>query len=124
MSDWVGMTPNTSSPHAHPSTPIQNNVEELYSLFKFLRARPLDDWDTFKRIVALVKDGRTKIAMKKLHVVLKVVMLRRAKDAKIGTLRVHANITLTGRRQTDSQPARSDCQSGCLSIRCGRACIL
>ncbi|RXK39749.1 hypothetical protein M231_02942 [Tremella mesenterica] len=64
-------------------TPIQNNVQELYSLFKFLRAKPLDDWDTFKRIVALVKDGRTKVAMKKLHVVLKAVMLRRAKDATI-----------------------------------------
>ncbi|EIW72382.1 hypothetical protein TREMEDRAFT_70705 [Tremella mesenterica DSM 1558] len=60
-----------------------NNVQELYSLFKFLRAKPLDDWDTFKRIVALVKDGRTKVAMKKLHVVLKAVMLRRAKDATI-----------------------------------------
>ncbi|WWC86455.1 uncharacterized protein L201_001332 [Kwoniella dendrophila CBS 6074] len=65
-------------------TPIQNNVEELFSLFKFLRARPLDNWETFKeRISSLVKEGRTKLAMKRLHVVLKAVMLRRTKDATI-----------------------------------------
>ncbi|WVQ97656.1 hypothetical protein IAU59_004770 [Kwoniella sp. CBS 9459] len=65
-------------------TPIQNNVEELYSLFKFLRARPLDDWDTFKeRIGNLVKNGQVKLAMKRLHIVLKAVMLRRTKDATI-----------------------------------------
>ncbi|WWC58824.1 uncharacterized protein I303_101368 [Kwoniella dejecticola CBS 10117] len=65
-------------------TPIQNNVEELYSLFKFLRAKPLDDWDNFRdRISSLIKDGRTKLAMKRLHVILKAIMLRRTKDATI-----------------------------------------
>lgn len=50
-------------------TPIQNNVEELFSLFQFLRAKPLDDWATFKeRISSLVKEGKTKLAMKRLHV--------------------------------------------------------
>ncbi|ORY23357.1 SNF2 family N-terminal domain-domain-containing protein [Naematelia encephala] len=66
-------------------TPIQNNVEELFSLFKFLRARPLDNWDTFRaRISSLVKNGQTQVAMKRLHVVLKAIMLRRTKDATIG----------------------------------------
>ncbi|GFZ45489.1 Hydrolase acting on acid anhydrides to facilitate cellular and subcellular movement [Saitozyma sp. JCM 24511] len=65
-------------------TPIQNNVDELYSLLHFLRAKPLDDWGVFKeRISSLVKDGRTKLAMKRLHVVLRAVMLRRTKDATI-----------------------------------------
>ncbi|WWC66176.1 uncharacterized protein I206_100077 [Kwoniella pini CBS 10737] len=65
-------------------TPIQNSVEELYSLFKFLRAKPLDDWDNFRdRISSLIKDGRTKLAMKRLHVILKAIMLRRTKDATI-----------------------------------------
>ncbi|WVQ77121.1 hypothetical protein IAR50_006804 [Cryptococcus sp. DSM 104548] len=65
-------------------TPIQNNVEELFSLFQFLRAKPLDDWQEFRiRISSLVKEGRTKIAMKRLHVVLKAIMLRRTKDAEI-----------------------------------------
>lgn len=60
-------------------------MEELFSLFQFLRAKPLDDWHVFKeRISSLVKDGRTKLAMKRLHVVLKAIMLRRTKDAEIG----------------------------------------
>ncbi|OCF42130.1 hypothetical protein I317_04101 [Kwoniella heveanensis CBS 569] len=62
----------------------QNNVEELFSLFKFLRARPLDDWETFReRIGILVKNGQVKLAMKRLHIVLKAIMLRRTKDATI-----------------------------------------
>ncbi|WVQ61960.1 uncharacterized protein L199_000093 [Kwoniella botswanensis] len=65
-------------------TPIQNSVEELFSLFKFLRARPLDDWEDFRdRIIKPVKDGKTKLAMKRLHVILKAIMLRRTKDATI-----------------------------------------
>jgi hypothetical protein len=63
---------------------IQNKVEELYSLFKFLQIRPLSSWETFKRtIVSPIKNGQTKVAMKRLHVVLKSVMLRRTKDATI-----------------------------------------
>jgi len=65
---------------------IQNKVEELYSLFKFLQIRPLSSWETFKRtIVSPIKNGQTKVAMKRLHVVLKSVMLRRTKDATIST---------------------------------------
>lgn len=66
-------------------TPIQNNVLELYSLFRFLRVRPLDDWDLFRdRIVKPMNRGQVGLAMKRLHVLLKVVMLRRTKDATIG----------------------------------------
>jgi SNF2 family DNA or RNA helicase len=85
---------------------LQNNVEELYSLFLFLRAKPLDDWQLFKeRIAQPVKAGRPKLAMKRLHVrrlfsqymyisefdpaeqaILKAIMLRRTKDATIGKL--------------------------------------
>lgn len=68
-------------------TPIQNNVEELFSLFKFLRARPLDNWQVFKaRVSSEVKNGRTGIAMKRLHIILKAIMLRRTKDATISEL--------------------------------------
>ncbi|KAL5639611.1 hypothetical protein ACGC1H_006279 [Rhizoctonia solani] len=65
-------------------TPIQNSVEELYSLFKFLGVRPLNDWDQFRTTIAQpVKQGRSTRAMKRLHVVLKVIMLRRTKDMTI-----------------------------------------
>ncbi|CAE6346188.1 unnamed protein product [Rhizoctonia solani] len=65
-------------------TPIQNSVEELYSLFKFLGVRPLNDWDEFRTTIAQpVKQGRSTRAMKRLHVVLKAIMLRRTKDMTI-----------------------------------------
>ena len=47
----------------------QNNVEELYSLLKFLRVKPLNDWQTFnEQINKPVKSGRSVRAMKRLHV--------------------------------------------------------
>ncbi|KAH9974278.1 SNF2 family N-terminal domain-containing protein [Lactifluus volemus] len=61
-------------------TPLQNNVEELYSLLKFLRIKPLNDWQTFnEQINKPVKSGRSIRAMKRLHVVLRAIMLRRRK---------------------------------------------
>lgn len=63
-------------------TPMQNNVTELYSLLKFLRIKPLSNWDTFNTQIAKpVTSGRgAGRAMKRLQVVLKQVMLRRKKD--------------------------------------------
>ncbi|KAI0342449.1 hypothetical protein BDW22DRAFT_1330967 [Trametopsis cervina] len=61
-------------------TPMQNNVEELYSLIKFLKLRPLDDWAEFKaKIAQPIKNGRPQRAIKRLHVVLNACMLRRTK---------------------------------------------
>ncbi|KAF8607218.1 hypothetical protein BDV93DRAFT_435751 [Ceratobasidium sp. AG-I] len=65
-------------------TPIQNSVEELYSLIKFLGIRPLNDWDQFRTTIAQpVKQGKSTRAMKRLHVVLQSIMLRRTKDMTI-----------------------------------------
>jgi len=51
----------------------QNNVEELYSLLKFLRIRPLNDWQTFnEQINQPVKSGKSVRAMKRLHVSLDI----------------------------------------------------
>ncbi|KAH9474606.1 putative ATP-dependent helicase [Psilocybe cubensis] len=60
----------------------QNNVTELYSLIKFLRIKPLSNWDTFNEQIAKpVNSGRgASRAMKRLQVVLKSIMLRRRKD--------------------------------------------
>ncbi|KAG9021750.1 hypothetical protein FS837_007005, partial [Tulasnella sp. UAMH 9824] len=61
-------------------TPIQNSVEELFSLLHFLQVRPLNDWDTFKaQISNPIKAGRSAVPMKRLHVVLSAIMLRRTK---------------------------------------------
>ena len=60
----------------------QNNVTELYSLIKFLRIKPLSNWNTFNEQIAKpVNSGRgASRAMKRLQVVLKQIMLRRRKD--------------------------------------------
>ncbi|KAF9078547.1 SNF2 family N-terminal domain-containing protein [Rhodocollybia butyracea] len=66
-------------------TPMQNDVAELYSLLKFLRIKPFSSWDKFNdQIAKPVKSGRgANLAMKRLQVVLKQVMLRRRKDDTI-----------------------------------------
>ncbi|KIL66062.1 hypothetical protein M378DRAFT_75691 [Amanita muscaria Koide BX008] len=63
-------------------TPLQNNVQELYSLFKFLRIRPLNDAQAFDvQIGKPLTTGRNAgQALKKLRAVLTQVMLRRTKD--------------------------------------------
>ncbi|KAK2460825.1 hypothetical protein APHAL10511_007295 [Amanita phalloides] len=63
-------------------TPMQNNVQELFSLFKFLRVQPFNDWQTFNTQIAkpLKARGNVGRAMKRLQVVLREIMLRRTKD--------------------------------------------
>jgi SNF2 family DNA or RNA helicase len=66
-------------------TPLQNDVTELYSLLRFLRIKPYNDWTTFNEQIAKpVKSGRGgSRAMKRLQVVLKAVMLRRKKTDSV-----------------------------------------
>ncbi|KAF9781271.1 SNF2 family N-terminal domain-containing protein [Thelephora terrestris] len=70
-------------------TPIQNKVDEFFSLVHFLRVKPLNDWGVFKsQIVDPLKKGRAKAPMKRLHAVLKHVMLRRSKDDTINGIQI------------------------------------
>lgn len=62
-------------------TPIQNNVDELYSLLRFLRIQPLSEYATFKKNISIpIMNGDTRLAMSRLKAVLMAVMLRRTKD--------------------------------------------
>ncbi|TIA90490.1 hypothetical protein E3P81_02471 [Wallemia ichthyophaga] len=62
-------------------TPIQNNVDELYALLRFLRIEPFRHYDEFKtRISTPMKSGRVKVAIARLQLILKLVMLRRTKN--------------------------------------------
>lgn len=62
-------------------TPIQNNVDELYSLLRFLKIQPLSDYPTFKKNISIpIQNGQGNIAMERLKAVLRAVMLRRTKD--------------------------------------------
>lgn len=58
------------SHEAYPKVSRQNNVSELYSLIKFLRIKPLSNWDTFNAQIAKpVNSGKgASRAMKRLQV--------------------------------------------------------
>ncbi|RDL37169.1 uncharacterized protein BP5553_04602 [Venustampulla echinocandica] len=62
-------------------TPMQNNLDELQSLIKFLRIKPYDDLREFKdQIDRPMKNGRGDVAIKRLRHYLKIFMKRRTKD--------------------------------------------
>lgn len=66
------------------ATPIQNKIDELYSLIKFLRIRPFCEWDEFRDCISKpMKDGNHKKAVKVSHVLMKAISLRRSKKALI-----------------------------------------
>lgn len=68
-------------------TPMQNNVEEMYSLIKFCRIRPYNGWDKFSKDFVRPLKGKSEMAkdraMEQLQALLKAVLLRRTKKSKI-----------------------------------------
>jgi len=62
-------------------TPMQNNLDELQSLIKFLRIKPYDDLKQWKeQIDRPMKNGRGDVAIKRLQHYLKIFMKRRTKE--------------------------------------------
>lgn len=62
-------------------TPMQNNLDELQSLIRFLRIQPYCDMPNWKdAITGPMKNGRGNLAMRRLQIFLKAFMKRRTKD--------------------------------------------
>ncbi|KAI9712467.1 MAG: hypothetical protein M1812_006882 [Candelaria pacifica] len=62
-------------------TPMQNNLDELQSLIKYLRIKPFNDLSIWKdKITRPMASGRGGIAIKRLQFFLKAIMKRRTKD--------------------------------------------
>lgn len=62
-------------------TPMQNNLDELQSLIKFLRIKPFNDLAAWKdQIGRPLANGRGGLAIERLQVFLKAFMKRRTKD--------------------------------------------
>ena len=62
-------------------TPMQNNLDELQSLIKFLRIKPYNELSIWKdQITRPMSQGRGGVAMKRLQFYLKAFMKRRTKD--------------------------------------------
>ncbi|XP_076975882.1 transcription termination factor 2 isoform X2 [Tamandua tetradactyla] len=57
-------------------TPIQNNLLDMYSLLKFLRCSPFDDFNLWKSQV----DNGTKKGGERLSILIRSLLLRRTKD--------------------------------------------
>ncbi|KAI7904060.1 SNF2 family N-terminal domain-containing protein [Cokeromyces recurvatus] len=66
------------------ANPIQNKIEELYSLIKFLRIRPFCEWEEFRdTILKPMKSGNHHKAIKVTSVLMKAIALRRSKKAMV-----------------------------------------
>ncbi|OHE96620.1 SNF2 family domain-containing protein [Colletotrichum orchidophilum] len=67
-------------------TPMMNGVDELYSLYRFLKIKPYNDWSKFRGAFGVLfgkKGDPQSQAMRNLQVLLKATLLRRTKTSTI-----------------------------------------
>lgn len=63
-------------------TPIQNNIEDVYAMIRFLRIKPYDDWAKFNDHISkpFKEKSNSSLVTKRLHAILRAILLRRTKD--------------------------------------------
>ncbi|KAF9990547.1 hypothetical protein BGZ75_001111 [Mortierella antarctica] len=66
-------------------TPIQNNIDELYSLIRFLGIKPYCEWTNFREKISapMKRSQQYGPAMQRVQALLKAVCLRRTKTSKV-----------------------------------------
>ncbi|CEM22822.1 unnamed protein product [Vitrella brassicaformis CCMP3155] len=64
-------------------TPIQNKVEDIYSLLHFLRAKPFDDWEVFCSKINKPIKRCDPNGFRRLQVVVRYTTLRRTKHQRV-----------------------------------------
>lgn len=84
-------------------TPMQNNLDELQSLVKFLRIMPYDNLKHWKEQIDLpMKNGKGHLAIRRLHSLLRCFMKRRTK-----AILKEAGALNPGGKPTDGKPSET-----------------
>lgn len=75
-------------------TPIQNGVQDILSICKFLRIEPFDSFEWFNRLILRPVKQQDTVGLDRLRLLLKYFCLRRTKDQKITIDKIERPIVL------------------------------
>jgi len=77
-------------------TPIQNKLNELFSLFHFLQVQPYGDYSWWNNVIMKPIRNRDERGLERLRSVLSTLLLRRTKDQKVRALKVFGYLRTKG----------------------------
>lgn len=102
-------------------TPMQNNLDELQSLIKFLRIKPYSELPNWKaQITQPMKAGRGGLAMRRLQLFLGAFMKRRTKDIlkKDGALNFGGKVAKDGEATQEKKGGMQIVNREVLTVEC------